>query len=321
IPRRNVHVFSSSNGVEVAGFFQHGGVSISTFIGWINQVCSIPEEWALYPCKFDNNRAADGAALDASSKDELQPGRYVIRTLPPKIGQVLVYLTSEVPRTRAYSCNYTSTPHNTNFVKRVRARDQRCCITGRLVAADDYTGFDVPHIFPLNETDIWNSLDYKRFIEDDQIVPGFEMDSVQQGFLCSSTEHRMFNDYSIGVNPDDSYRIYVFVCHDPSFSPHGRIFYRNLNEQHCYLPSPDLLRDHFRQCILRHVKGAGKPTTTDTVRRFDPDIDLGPGGFDLASGSWWSTSEGKKQLEAELRERLWGAVAQDRMHEVGEVAH
>ncbi|KAM6502540.1 hypothetical protein JOM56_002517, partial [Amanita muscaria] len=286
IPRRNVHVFSSSNGVEVAGFFQHGGVSILTFIGWINQVCSIPEEWALYPCKFDNNRAADGAALDSSSKDELQPGRYVIRTLPPKIGQVLVYLTSEVPRTRAYSCNYTSTPHNTNFVKRVRARDQRCCITGRLVAADDYTGFDVPHIFPLNETDIWNSLDYKRFIEDDQIVPGFEMKSVQQGFLCSSTEHRMFNDYSIGVNPD--VRSNIFAVNS---------FITTLQDS------------------------AGKPTTTDTVRRFDPDIDLGPGGFDLASGSWWSTSEGKKQLEAELRERLWGAAAQDRMHEVGEVGH
>lgn len=105
VPRRNVHVFSSSDGAEVAGFFQHGGVSISTFIGWINEVCSIYEEWALYPCKFDNNRVADGAALDSSSEDELQPGCYVICTLPPKTGQVLVQLTTDVPRTRAYSCH------------------------------------------------------------------------------------------------------------------------------------------------------------------------------------------------------------------------
>jgi hypothetical protein len=34
------------------GFFQHGGVSISTFIGWINQICAVPAgEWDLYPCQ------------------------------------------------------------------------------------------------------------------------------------------------------------------------------------------------------------------------------------------------------------------------------
>lgn len=45
-------------------------------------------------------------------------------------------------------------------------------------------------------------MNYKRFIEDDQIVPGHEMNSVQQGFLCSSTERRMFDNYSIAINPD-----------------------------------------------------------------------------------------------------------------------
>jgi hypothetical protein len=48
----------------------------------------------------------------------------------------------------------------------------------------------------------WNDLNYKRFIEDDQIITGYEMNSIQQGFLCSSTEHRMFVDYSIAINPD-----------------------------------------------------------------------------------------------------------------------
>jgi hypothetical protein len=149
IPRRNVHVFSS-NGVEVAGefdesllsllrvhqipilsgFFQHGGVSISTFIGWINEVCYFPSELALYPCQFNNNCAVTDAALDSGSEDELQPGRYVIRTPPPgkvlhlpfapaadrvviESAQIIVYLTTDVPRTRVYSVNYTVTytPH------------------------------------------------------------------------------------------------------------------------------------------------------------------------------------------------------------------
>jgi len=54
----------------------------------------------------------------------------------------------------------------------------------------------------LTELPKWNSLNYKSFIEDDIIVPGHEMNSIQQGFLCSSTEHRMFDDYSIAINPD-----------------------------------------------------------------------------------------------------------------------
>jgi hypothetical protein len=187
-----------------------------------------------------------------------------------------------------------------------------------LVAGEDYTGFEAAHIFPLSETDLWNDLNYKRFIEDDQIAPGFELNSVQQGFLCSSAEHRMFDNYSIGVNPDDNYRIYDYVGRDHNRSPHGKTFYRNPNEHQRYLPSADLLRDHFRQCVLRHVKGAGE--SNEPQRRFDPDIDLHAGGFNLTTGSWWSGSEGKRQLEAELAGRLWGmAATRNQICEVGEV--
>lgn len=37
---------------------------------------------------------------------------------------------------------------------RVRERDMYCCITGQEVVADDFTGFEAAHIFPLSETDI-----------------------------------------------------------------------------------------------------------------------------------------------------------------------
>jgi len=175
-------------------------------------------------------------------------------------------------------------------------------MTGELVASDDYTGFEATHIFPPSETDTWNELNLKRYITDDLVRPGFEINSIQQGFLCSSTEHHMFDNYSIGVNPDDDYRIYDFVGRDPGRTPHGNIFYRNPSASKRYLPSPDLLRDHFRQCVLQHVKGAGEVGGVE--RSFDPDIDLSPGGFSLEQGSWWSGGQGKKQLEAELSARL-----------------
>ncbi|KAF8629879.1 hypothetical protein AX15_003238 [Amanita polypyramis BW_CC] len=78
----NVHVFNASNGNEVAGFSQHGGVTISKFVGWINEIAFIPEAWCLYPSKFNNNCVVGGPALDSNSVAEIPPGRYVIRTLP-----------------------------------------------------------------------------------------------------------------------------------------------------------------------------------------------------------------------------------------------
>jgi hypothetical protein len=60
-------------------------------------------------------------------------------------------------------------------------------------------------------------LNFKRFIEDDQIAPGFELNSIQQGFLCSAAEHRMFDDYSVGVNPDvRGYLVIWDIRHDNS---------------------------------------------------------------------------------------------------------
>lgn len=96
---------------------------------------------------------------------------------------------------------------------------------------------------------------------------------------------------------------------DREFSPHGKIFYRNPNVDERYLPSADLLRDHFFQCVLKNVRGAGAAESDEpSERRFDPDIDLRDGGFNLATGSWWSGSEGKRQLEVELATRLYGLV-------------
>lgn len=113
----------------------------------------------------------------------------------------------------------------------------------------------------------------------------------------------------------DNYRIYDFVGRDPRRSPHGNIFYRNPAVQQRYLPCAELFRDHFRQCVLRHVKGAGE--RDDNERHFDPDIDLHVGGFNLSTGNWWSGSEGKKQLEAELATRLYGVgAAQNQVQDV-----
>ena len=104
----------------------------------------------------------------------------------------------------------------------------------------------------------------------------------------------------------------------------GHCIYRNPIVEDSYLLSPELPRGHFRQRISRHVKGKGAKgigrvqdsrTRTGVFnqrnmilildRPFEPDGNLfQPGGFDIEAGRWWSGSEGKRQLEAELAGRL-----------------
>ena len=42
----------------------------------------------------------------------------------------------------------------------------------------------------------------QRFITDPLVPENDKINSIQQGFLCLSTEHKLFDDFQIGVNPD-----------------------------------------------------------------------------------------------------------------------
>jgi hypothetical protein len=55
----------------LSGFYQHGGVSISTFVSWVNEIFYISEKWTLYPCQLNNNRAISGPPLNSSSALEI----------------------------------------------------------------------------------------------------------------------------------------------------------------------------------------------------------------------------------------------------------
>lgn len=102
----------------------------------------------------------------------------------------------------------------------------------------------------------------QRFITDPLVPENDQMDSIQQGILCLATEHRLFDNYQIGVNPDvcvlhiraylfidlfvqDEYRITDFGANNPNDTLDGRQFYVADVEEH-FRPSDDLLRDHYR---------------------------------------------------------------------------
>ncbi len=63
-------------------------------------------------------------------------------------------------------------------------------------------------------------------------------------------------------------------------------------------PLDELLRDHFTQCLLKHVKGSGE-------RSWDYNHTFGIGAFNLSDAGVWGTAEGKERLELELENRLF----------------
>ncbi|KAI0257491.1 hypothetical protein BJV78DRAFT_1357541 [Lactifluus subvellereus] len=313
---RNVHIYNPADAEEFAGFFLHGRVQIGTFYCWLERVLNTSEPWALYPTVVHPKQtpmSATGPRLERNDVGILAPGDYIIlhRDSAEVIG---IFVIQERPRRRPYSTNFTYTPHSEDFTTRVRARDMRCCISGEPVASipgtgHNFTGFEAAHIFPLSETDQFYRLNYDRFITDPMIhTRTMKINSVQQGFLCTSTWHRRFDDYQ------DGFRITDFCDRGGlGTSPvDGRVFYINptipLNER----PSPALLRDHLRQCILANLIAAHRRLD----RRFDPEIDLFNGGFDL-SNKFWTSAEGQEQFGTEMRARLTLLALERRSYEVG----
>ena len=77
----------------------------------------------------------------------------------------------------------------------------------------------------------------------------------------------------------------------------GKIFKLDHIEDPNIRPLDDLLRDNFRQCIIKNTKGAGEPT-------WDYDEAIGGGTHDLSNTDLWGGEVGKKRLEFELSHRL-----------------
>ncbi|KAI0330290.1 hypothetical protein GY45DRAFT_1323834 [Cubamyces sp. BRFM 1775] len=105
--------------------------------------------------------------------------------------------------------------------------------------------------------------------------------------------HRAWGEYEFGVDPDDGYRITAFVAGHDTIA--GRVLrLDHIVDATAARPLDQLLRDHFLQGLLKHVKGSGE-------RHWD----FRSGALDLSDDALWGTEEGKERLEVELEHRLF----------------
>ncbi|KAF8557775.1 hypothetical protein OG21DRAFT_1601490 [Imleria badia] len=258
----DVRVFGTRYFRQIAGFWQHGNTTISVFYKWLNEFTLIvAQNWALYPSNSDSDRSGKpaGPALQRDSVEILTPGDYVILGSDGKLCRVGLVNKSHLPRSdSAVNIGTHWDQSEANFVSRVCERDMRCCLTGKEVPHDvqnahNFVDFKVARIFPLGAKKEFFRF-FSRHIKDPDIDEDDKINSVQQGFLVCSAWYHNYTMYKVGVNPDDGYRITDFNHDNGPSSVDGRTFYINPNVPAHYRPCPELLKDHFRRCLLMNVR-------------------------------------------------------------------
>ncbi|RDB28539.1 hypothetical protein Hypma_016019 [Hypsizygus marmoreus] len=240
--RRNRNVFvlsaTSSEPCVVAGFWQHGDVSVAKFYIWLSQVIVVEKAQWFLCSDFSAPR------LKRNDVSILQTGHYQIVDYDRK--PLLATPLGETYQPRIFSGIGTpQTAENFSFRDRVLRRDCQCRITEYPVEfAEDQT---------LNQED--------QIVEGAHILPvHFQSEnfptellaSLANGLTLAPTEHRCFDSYYFGIDVDDNYRIFWFTR---TVSGHQGFLHPPLD---CESFSPDtdiFLREHLRQALLKWVKG------------------------------------------------------------------
>lgn len=145
------------------------------------------------------------------------------------------------PRVPSFSKN----PKDIQFRDEVRQRDGRCVITGVESSKDEsghWDGLAAAHIVPLPLGQVLKKMGFD------------DVNSPQNGLLLSSHTRRLWDSYSLAVNPSDGYRV-------QSFRPNSWAYHNKLLSPVCRCPDDPrrvgdvLLRWHFEQAVLCNVRG------------------------------------------------------------------
>ncbi|KAL6299828.1 hypothetical protein BKA93DRAFT_804629 [Sparassis latifolia] len=289
LPSRNVEVYTSENSV-IAGFWQYGRVTWVTFFAWLTNVLCVPVDWAIFEYDVETRRVGE----EKRSGDTIvQPGHYVLLTIDG--GPTRVFVTSERARPRIPT--HSETPARDNHYRlRSRARDGKCLITG--LETNTYSRLKAAHIFPrAHLTEGYASM-ITDTLDEAYLGGSSKIDSVQNIITLRSDLHDSWDNYELGVDPDNDYRITAFV------NGNADIDGLHLDLSHIQDPGlhpiDELFRDHFMQGLFQHVKGEA-----DLTWDYDDFGDaLGEGNFDLSKTEMWGTRQGKEYFELALEDRL-----------------
>ncbi|KAK9364829.1 hypothetical protein V1509DRAFT_661355 [Lipomyces kononenkoae] len=271
VPWRNVHFYDASTGATLGGFYQKGSLTEAIMV-WIlgNVLLVVEDQWIV------------------RHRSSVVPGDYDIYS------SGIIRVSDEAWFARLIS--HSVSGREDAFRDGVRARDGKCVVSGEINEGalwDVWAGFQAAHVFPLEYENLRIQYNYGRWITNMESVAGSsKINSIQNVLLMSQNLHTRFDQYLFSINPDDDYKVITFmpnrwgidgrildsICRDPN------------NPDHV---SDDVLRWHFRQCILANMRGAGEPV-------FETDF---PPGTDMMA-TMRAEPCGKERFQMELESRL-----------------
>ncbi|KAI0653880.1 hypothetical protein C8Q70DRAFT_926852 [Cubamyces menziesii] len=298
--QRNV-VFRDYHGLALAGFYQYGTVTWHALFRWLSLLFDTSHSWIIVMGdRFHSQQYLPTDAL-------VMPGRYTLLDsgmLSFDWSPIEIKLTSAHARRLHLSSTRAKAIGNMNRFR--SGKDKQCAMSAQELC---WCGLQAAHM------DSWTHPKEVRVAVMPLSRPRSDV-SRMQGIVDRSSPlpnmlllredlHSAWGEYEFGVDPDDGYRITAFV------SGHDTIAGRVLRLDHIVDPTTrpldQLLRDHFLQGLLKHVKGSGE-------RHWD----FRSGALDLSDGALWGTGEGKERLEVELEHRLFDHRSKQQQQRVSE---
>ncbi|KAI8970880.1 hypothetical protein BD414DRAFT_518217 [Trametes punicea] len=266
---RNV-VLKDYHGGVLAGFYQYGTVSWSAFFQWLSVLLNTAQAWVV----VSGDRYASEQYFPTSAI--MLPGHYTL--LASDWSPLHVKLAPAHAR-RAQATPLRAKSSHLNL-HHSRGTDRHCASGQELCWCMLQAAHTVSETHP-RESGMGPAVGRARCT----------VGSLPNMLLLREDLHRAWAECEFGVDPDDGYRITAFVSGHDSIA--GRVLRLDHISDPSTRPLDPLLRDHFSQGLLKHVKGRGE-------RHWDFSRPL-----DLSDARLWGTDEGKERLEVELEHRLF----------------
>ncbi|EAU32016.1 predicted protein [Aspergillus terreus NIH2624] len=309
-PNRNVHLFDG-HGKYLAGmrirtedrYVTNSNLySMSAIVLDLEDAGSSSPRWAIYRLAKSSRTKNTWSVKRMLPRDNqyVDVGNYAVLTT--NASYLRVQQTPEKAMHRCVSPEGKTDPNSlhTKFRDKVRDRDGACMITGTPhPEGEDWGGYESTHIWPLAREGTWNATPQLHgWITDTAPaaeIGGSRLFSPQNGILMKSDLHTRFIVYKFSINPDDGYKVTYFGQDVERIG--GRRLQRNAldpaNPQHRV--SDGLLRWHFRQAVLKNMKG---------VPDVWPDWE-----FDLAGESLLEIIKRGPDAEERMELELFGRLA------------
>ncbi|KAH9896917.1 hypothetical protein C8Q73DRAFT_834944 [Cubamyces lactineus] len=288
--KRNV-VLRDYHGLALAGFYQYGTVTWQAFFRWLSLLFDTTQSWIIVA--GDRFHAQQYFPTDAL----VVPGCYTL--LDSDWSPIHIKLTPAHARRLHPQSTRTKVIDNINRFR--SGKDKQCPMSAQELC---WCGLQAAHMDSWTHPKEWKckaqahaSPTEEDAAADRSAGSGPSASAAAQGnvlpnmLLLREDLHRAWGEYEFGVDPDDGYRITAFVAGHDSIA--GRVLRLDHIVDPTTRPLDQLLRDHFLQGLLKHVKGSGE-------RHWD----FRSGALDLSDDALWGTEQGKERLEVELEHRL-----------------